>query len=252
MATSTLTTLPPRLPLELWHLIIDALGDERDCKTGSMPESISRTLRSCALACRHWYPWATAKLRHCWIKLDDVDSLRHLERKFSPPSNTLASHVESLRIRLPISGMYPPSNVLTFLPILFRLGVSSIDRVELSSKLTTELSQGSLVPQEGLMFPYVSIHPRLPGIFTPVFSTVKYLYMSHVPFKNFADFCNFLNCFTHLEVLYCGSQTVRWPTIGVTPGCMTRKTKPTFLQSLRDLSVRTCLAIRNIRIHNTS
>ena len=109
--------------------------------------------------------------------------------------------------------MYPPSNVLTLLPILFRLGVPSIDRVELSSRLTAELSQGSLIPQEDLVFPFVSIHPCLPGIFTPVFSTVKYLYMSHVPFKNFSDFCNFLNCFTHLEVLYCGSQTVRWPTI---------------------------------------
>ena len=244
MATTTSASpISPKLPTELYYLIIDTLGDDKDRKTGSMTESTAQALRNCALASRQWYPRAMSKLQDCSIRIDGVDWLRHLEETFK--SNTLAHHIEALHLGLPMNHHYSPSNVLTLLPILFRLGVSSIDRVTLSFSLHSGYPEGSSVPSGDISLPHVPLHPRFSSIFTPVFSTVKFLHISHVTFRNFSDFGNFLNCFKQLEILYCDCETTQCSTFGVVPGCMTRKTGHCFLQNLADLSVGTYIACDN-------
>ena len=86
-------------------------------------------------------------------------------------------------------------------------------------------------------FPYLSFHPPFFRLATPVFSTVRRLYMSRITFNNFSDFAKLLNCFPRLEMLLF--QEVQWLTLGVVPGCMTRRAGGTFLQNLNQLIVRT-------------
>ena len=61
--TSTSPVIP-KLPTELYNLIIDILGDDKDQRTGCMPESTANALKNCALASRHWYPRAMDKLQY--------------------------------------------------------------------------------------------------------------------------------------------------------------------------------------------
>ena len=240
--TST-SPVTPKLPTELYNLIIDILGDDKDQRTGCMPESTASALKNCALASRHWYPRAMDKLQDYCIRIDDEEWLKHLQRTFSATPNSLARHIETLHLGLPISRQYSPSNVLTLLPILFRLGVSSIDKVKISFSSCSRYPEGKTTTRNAaLSLPHVPLHPRFHSIFTPVLSTVKSLHISHVTFRNFCDFGNFLNCFKRLEVLYCDWQTVQWTTFCVVPGCMTRKTCGCFLRNLFDLSVCTYYA----------
>ena len=237
--TVTLTTTLPfshNLPPELWDQVIDALAENRDASTQALPEAIDYALKNCALVCRNWLPRAKLHLRHV-ISIDDVNSLTGLAQRMSATSSTLFPHVSYLALHFPSDGHYPPSNVLTLLPILFRLGISSIYQLNLQVSIHPS---GQLQPQETeqktVLFPYLPLHPRFPNPFTPVFSTVRVLHMSHMTFKNFSDFGKFLNCFSRLEELDC--QKVRWLTLGVVPGCMSRKNSPTFLQNLHHLEVR--------------
>ena len=248
------TTAPPfspRLPPELCDLIIDALVDDRDQKTGLLPESTHRALRNCTLVCHSWNPRARLHLR-AWIHIEDVDSLANLAQRMGATPGTIAPHVSLLVIYLPSDGRYPPSNVLTLLPILFRLGLSSINYLSLYifPRHDVHQSQPREAEQETMSFPHLSLHPRFSSLVTPVFSTVRGFSMCDMTFKNFSDFGKFLNCFPRLEELFC--QDVQWLTLGVVPGCMSRKTGRTFLPNLRQLHVRAHFPIFPHHTHTES
>ena len=236
------TPLTTSLPLsnellpELWDQVIDALADDRDPRTWILPEATDRALRNCALVCHNWKSRAKFHLRQ-GICIGDVGSLTGLSQRMGEPSTVLSPHVEILYVRLPYIYCYPPSNVLSLLPTLFRQGISSIGNLDVGVHLPPE---SQLIPREigkkDIFLPYLPLHPRFSSLVTPVFSTVKYLRIWATVFKNFSDFGKFLNCFLRLEVLNC--EQVRWLTLGVVPGCTTRNMRRTFLQNLRELKVR--------------
>ena len=231
-------TLPfsHKLPPELWDQIIDALADDKDPKTRALPEDTRRALVNCALVCHNWRPRAELYLRQ-EIVIDDVNSLTGLAQRMRAASTVLSPHVRSLRLILPEGHSIPPSNVLTLLPMLFQLGISSIDEFTLGCMIPSSEIQSKQTRQKTVSFPYLPLHPRFPSLVTPVLSTVRHLWMSDTTFHSFSDFGRFLNCFLGLE--YLSLWNVRWLTRGIVPGCMTRKTRRTFLQNLRDLHVRT-------------
>ena len=229
-------SLSDKIPPELWDKVIDAIDEERDAKTGLLPEDTRRALINCALVCHDWNKRATYHLNR-WIHIGDANALTGLTERMGSASRILCPHIETLHVRLPGVWHYPPNNVLTFLPTLFRQGISSITKLDVGVHLSFE---GHLIPQGNkkivILLPYLPLHPRWPSLVTPVLSTVRYLHMWFTKFKNFSDFGKFLNCFQGLEVLNCDH--VGWHTLGVIPGCITRKTRRTFLQNLRELRVR--------------
>ena len=224
----------PSLPPELWDLIIDALGDDRDVGTGGMPESTDSALRSCTLVCRNWHYRAKKQLLHQGIILDDVDPLKELERKFRGTSR-LTPHVQNLELRLQSTGQYAPRNVLTILPVLFSLGVSTMDNLRVIGLHSVGSRSQSPIATETPSLPYLSLHPHFPSMFTPAFASVRDLSLANLAFRNFSDFGKFLSCFTRLEELQCSR--ILWQTLGLVPGCMTRNTGRAFLPRLRKLSV---------------
>ena len=226
-----------KLPPELCNQVIDALAGDKDPETRALPEDTRRALVNCALVCHNWRPRARRHLRQ-GIKIDDVNSLTGLAQRMRAASTVLSPHVRSLRLTLPERPSIPPSNVLTLLPMLFRLGISSIDEFHLSHPYRSSSQiQSEDTEQKTVSFPYLPLHPRFPSLVTPVLSTVRLLRMYNTTFHSFSDFGRFLNCFLGLEYLML--HDVRWLTRGIVPGCMTRKTRRTFLQNLRDLHVRT-------------
>ena len=231
-ASSNVTT--PKLPPELCDLVIDALGEDIDKKTFSMPESTARALKNCTLVCHSWRRRAHGYLKHLRIWLDDVDSLRHLGRKSTKDQGLLVSHIHYLHVRFPDDGLYPPSNVFTFLPILFKLGLSSIRRVDIIHE-DSKYHQ-SHDDSKDIALPYLPLHPSFPSIFAPVFSTVLVLHIAGVKFKNFSDFGKLVNCFTRVEEFSCCD--VRWETVGVVPGCMSHLKGYNFLRKLDRFEVR--------------
>ena len=225
-----------KLPPELCDQVIDALAGDKDPKTRALPEDTRRALVNCALVCHNWRPRAELHLR-LEIVIDDVNSLTGLAQRMRAASTVLSPHVRSLHLTLPERHSIPPCNVLTLLPMLFRLGISSINEFKLRSHSPRSQIQSEEIEQRTVSFPYLPLHPRFLSLVTPVLSTVGYLDIRDTTFHSFSDFGRFLNCFLGLEVLTL--QDVRWLTRGIVPGCMTRKTRRTFLQNLRDLHVRT-------------
>ena len=225
-----------KLPPELWDQIIDALADDKDPKTGALPEDTRRALVNCALVCHNWRPRAELHLR-LHIYIDDVNSLTGLAQRMRAASTVLSPHVRLLHLTLPEGHSIPPSNVLTLLPMLFRLGISSIDEFRLNYFILSSQIQSEMTREKTVSFPYLPLHPRFLSLVTPVLSTVRHLTIFDTTFHSFSDFGRFLNCFLGLEYLYL--RNVGWLTRGIVPGCMTRKTRRTFLQNLLVLDVRT-------------
>ena len=152
---------PHKLPLELLDLIIDALADDRDPNTRALPKDTHRALTNCALVCSKCNSRAKRHLEAA-ITIKDVDSLTTLAARMSATSTVLYPHITSLFLTFPSDGRYPPSNVLTLLPILFRHGLSSINELSLHMpKLSSSQIQSNKTEQMTGFFPYLSFHPLI-------------------------------------------------------------------------------------------
>ena len=217
-----LTPPTPPLPLELCHLIIDILGALREKRIGRVNPQVDIALKSCTLVCRGWRYRAQRWLL-CQVRLDDVDSLCRLARVFQATPDPLLPTVRYVRLIFPLDDKYPTENILSRLPTVFRPGTSSLREVRLCRRDVTGDTKNHTLP-------YLPLRPRTTSLLAKTFSSVTDLQVMDMDFSNFSAFGIFLDCFPKLEGLTCNG--VRWSTLGVLPGCMTRSSGRTFLGHL--------------------
>ncbi|PIL29527.1 hypothetical protein GSI_08335 [Ganoderma sinense ZZ0214-1] len=228
------STLPPYIPIEIVHLIMDQLYN------GSLPRDHcyrnQTTYRHWSLVCHAWRPYAQALLFRI-VEVTDASSLRRFAALLDSAPR-LASCVRLLRVYS--RHLHTPENVFACLPVV--LGSRLINLRELAV---------SRISQDDTWHPHAQSPPLscelsympLPSHFfaaLPVLGTVTTLKIYWVTFETFGAFARTVHSLSSLRTLVCIQ--ARWCLLGepypsTLPGPSQSAMHGKFLPQLEDLTV---------------
>ena len=228
------SSLPtPRLPWEVWDLVIDALGSQINIYVNTA----HATMNHCTLVCKAWHPRAQFWLLQR-INLDLPSSLQGFLDKYGNP---FLHHLHTIRVNCglmyddDIDKLYPEHNPLsTFAtPLARRLHFPALRELSISTKYMDSLMPGNATRLR--TFPVRPYSLRL----CTIFASLSSLDIGRMAFASFRDLAYFLRCFVKLKTLTM--EYTRMSKIGSVPGWARKKSSISvskFLPNLERFIVR--------------